>query len=167
MSPEIQPADPRLRLRFLLAMILIAAIGAAGILSLDDYLTRLHALVIARQTEAVAQAHRAIQAVLALIATGGTLLSVYLGSISWRALRSERFPPPGARVISDTRILHGAEARRRGQAGLALALLTLMATVVVVASAHRAFGRLLAIAATPVEQLDRPAPPRRPPLLPE
>ncbi len=142
MSPEIQPADAGFRVRVLLAMTLLAAIGAAGLLYLDAYLDDLDS----GGTGRLLAAERALAAVrwfLALMAAGGMLLGLYLGWISWRTLRSERFPPPGARVLSDTRVLRGRQARRRGQAGLVLAAATLLLTVFVALSADRLFARLL------------------------
>ncbi len=142
MSPEIQPADARLRIRVLLAMTLLAAAGTAGLLVLDGYLDKLDS----GGTGKPLAAERALAVVrwfLALMAAGGVMLGLYLGWISWRTLRSERFPPPGVRVISDTRIRRGREARRHGQAGLALAAATLLLTVFVALRAHRLFASLL------------------------
>ncbi len=161
MSPEIQPADPRVRRRFLLAMILVAAVGAVALLSLDDHLSRLHGQLAAPQPEDLAQAQRAVRVFLALVAAAGVAFSLYFGRVSWRALHAERFPPPGTRVISDTLVRHGPAARRRAQAGLVLAIATLLLTLAVVASADRAFSRLLDAAPA-----DPPAAPPRSPLLP-
>lgn len=143
MSPEVQRADPRLRFRWLVLLTLAAALGAAGILRLDDYLTDLHVVAVEAQPAAAEKVRFAVRAILTLIAGGGVLFSLYLGWISWRTLRHERYPPPGARVLSDTRIYRGQPARRRGQAGLALAALTLVLTLAVVARTQRVFDRLL------------------------
>ncbi len=161
----MQTADPGLRVRFLLGMILLAAIGAAGILSLEDSLARLHTPAAAPHPETIALARMAVRIFLAVVIAGGTLFSLYLASVSWRTITSERYPPPGTRVISDTRVRHGQPARRRGQAGLALAILTLLLTAVVTARASRIFGRLLATAA-PSEQTGQPTARSPSPLLP-
>ncbi len=149
LEPEIQHADERLRTRWLILLTLTAALGAAGILRLDDYLTELHTVAAGAQPAAMVKARYAARAILALIAVGGVLFSFYLGWISWRVLRHERYPPPGAQVLSDTRIYRGRSARRRGQAGLALAVLTLLLTLGVVARANRVFGRLLEVTLKP------------------
>ena len=151
---EVQRADPRLRVRVLLCMMLVAALGAAAILYLDAYLTELHTLVFEAKPEALDRARHAVFALLALIAAGGALFSLYLGRISWRTLRSERYPPPGTRVISDTEVHRGLEARRRGQAGLVLAALTLVLTMTIVSRAHRAFDQMLSPPLKPT-QLDQ------------
>ncbi len=143
MSTEIQPADPRLRSRWLVLLTLAAALGAVGLLTLDDFLRELHGLAARSHSAAAAQAKIAVRALLASIAAGGVLLSLLLARVSWRTLRAERYPPPGARVLSDTRIHRGRPARRRGQAGLALASLTLLFTLLVVTRAHQVFAGLL------------------------
>ncbi len=142
MSSEIQPADERLRFRLLLLMTLAAALGAVCLHGLDDYFTELHSLAVEAQPAAAMKAKRLVLAILGLATAGSTLFSLYLGRVSWRILRSGRFPPPGARVLSDTRVCHGRRARRRGLAGLALALLTLGLTVAIVARGYRIFDRL-------------------------
>ena len=50
---------------------------------------------------------------------------------------------PGARVISDTRVLRGLRARRRGQAGLGISVLTILLTAVIAWRADRLFHQLL------------------------
>lgn len=162
---QMQPADARLRIRFLLAMTIVAAAGGAGILYLDSYLGTLHSRG-AGSPLAAERALAAVRWVLALIAGGGVLFSLYLGSISWRTWSSERFPPPGARVISDTRVWHGRQARRRGQLGLALAAATFLLILFVTARAHRLFAQLLDTTLKPTPYYEVEAPPTRPSPLP-
>ncbi len=153
MSPQIQKADERLRIRWLVGLTLVAAIGAVGILRLDDYLSELHTLVAATQPATAEKARIAVRWVLAAIVGAGALFSLYLGWTSWRIYSGERYPPPGARVLSDTKILLGKAARRRGLIGLLLATLTLLLTLAVAARADRVFNRLLTptLEPTPVE----------------
>ena len=139
MSAEIQRADARLRVRFLILMTIVALLGAVGILQLNAYLVELHALAGRAQPLAAEKALRAVHTVLGLLTAGAALLSLHLGWFSWRTLSSGRFPPPGARVISDTRIHRGLQARRRGQAGLAIATLTILLTTVVIRQTERLF----------------------------
>ncbi len=153
MSPQIQQADEKLRIRWLVGLTVLATIGAVCILRLDDYLSELHTLVAAAQPDAPERAKAAVRWVLTAIVGAGSLFSLYLGWLSWRIVSSERYPPPGSRVLSDTRILSGAPARHRGLAGLLMAALTLLLTLAVAARAHRVFNRLLtpALRPTPVE----------------
>ncbi len=149
MSPDLQRADERLRIRWLAVLTLAAVLGAAGLLGLDHYLSGLDTVVADAQLDTVAKARLVVRAVLALIGLGGVLFSLYLARISWRTYSSERYPPPGARVLSDTRIYRGQAARRRGQAGLALAVLTLLLTLAVVTRADKVFDRLLDVTLKP------------------
>ena len=143
MSQEIQRADPRQRRRVLFALTGVALAAALGILYLDAYLKELHELAEQAQPVAAARAMRAVRTGFALLMEGAVGLSAYLGRTSWRTLRSERFPPPGQRVISDTRIRRGHQARRHGRAGLVLAALTLLLTLAVSIAGHRLFEQLL------------------------
>ena len=160
MSVEIQPADPRLRFRWLVLLTLAAALGAAGLWILDGYLQELHGLADESPAAAAAQAKTYARAFLAILAAGGFFLSLYLARVSWRTLRAERYPPPGARLLSDTRIKRGRPARRRGQAGLALSVLTLLLTFAVVERAHRVFSDLLDTRLKPT-RIDFQPPPGR------
>ncbi|MEM7350575.1 MAG: hypothetical protein AAF657_07200 [Acidobacteriota bacterium] len=143
MSVDIQPADPRRRVRFLLAMVSFAFLIALGLLYLDAYLRDLHGLAQNAQPLAAAKAERVVQIVFGLLACGALALSLYLGRTSWRTLQAERYPPPDARVISDTRIRRGPAARRQGQLGLVLAVLTFVLAIVVLFLAHRLLQPLL------------------------
>ena len=167
MSEEIQKADPRLRIRLLVLMTAVALAGALTILYLNAYLVRLHDLGPLLHPLAAARAMRAVQAFLAVMMAGALGLGLYLGWISRRILASGRFPPAGHRVISDTRVRRGAEARRYGFGGLAMAAATVLLTALIVWQANRLFGLLLDSSLKPTIYVpaERPppgAPARRP-----
>ena len=133
MDPEFQPADPVQRKRVLIVLTMLALLIALGIHTLDAYMADLHALAKESYTTAAMRAKVAVRWVLGLLLAGGLGLSGYLASTSWRTLKHLRHPPPGAKVISDTKIRHGEEARSHGRVGLILAGLTLVFTIAVVA----------------------------------
>ncbi len=141
MTHDIQPADPQLKRRFLLGMTGLAILIALGIHALDAYLLELHVLAQDAQPTAAAKAQDLIRMVLALLIAGTAALCLYLARSSWQTLKSERFPPPGTRVLSDTPIRRGAQARRYGQAGLLVAVLVMLVTVVVATQASRLLGK--------------------------
>jgi len=143
MDPEIQPADPQQRKRVLFAMMVIALLIALGINILDAYLVDLQALARESYTTAALKARLAVRWVLGLILASALGLSGYLASTSWRTLKHLRYPPPGTKVISDTRIRRGKEARDHGRAGLILAGLTLVLTVAVILLASSRLNPLL------------------------
>ncbi len=159
MSEEIQKADPRLRLRILILLTVVAAFGALGILYLHAYLARLHDLGPHLQPLAATRTVRAAHVFLAVLTGGALGLGLYLGWISRRVLASQRFPPPGHRVISDTRVRRGRQARRVGLCGLAFAALTVLLTAAVVWQANRLFGQLLDASLKPTIYVPAERPP--------
>ena len=161
MSPEIQRADAGLRIRFLLVMTLVAAAAARGLVYLDGYLSELQTLAEKARPTAAEKTLTAARIVFALLAAGGVALGIYLGHISWRALRAGRFPPPGTRVLSDTVVRQGAAARRHARAGLAFAVITILLTALIVVQGDRLFRRLLDTSLRPTQyvpptELDAP-----------
>ncbi len=143
MDPEIQPADPEQRKRVLIAMMVLALLIALGLNTLDAHLVDLQALAQESYTTAALKARLAVRWVLGLISASALGLSGYLASTSWRTLKHLRYPPPGTKVMSDTRIRRGKDARNHGRAGLILAGLTLMLTVAVLLLASNRVNSLL------------------------
>lgn len=158
MTLEIQPADPVLRRRFLIGAIAGVLVIAVGLNVLDAYLTGLHELALTAQPLAAAKAMRAVRIVLGLVVAGAVLLAGSLARTAWRTLESERFPPPGARMVSDTRIRRGREARRQGYAGLVMAGLILLLTAAIALAADALFRDLLStkLRPTPFDVPDEP-----------
>ena len=161
MSQEIQPADPRLRTVVLVLMTLAGMLGAAGLLYLDAHLTAL--LAFAEMAPPVVAAERFLRAArifLGLSAAIAVLVAGSLARVSWRTLRSERFPPPGSRVTSDTPVLRGSAARRRGLTGLAVAVLMLGATALAIGQLDNVLRGLLIVhpGPPPLEKVEPPVP---------
>jgi hypothetical protein len=118
--PEIQPADPVARRRALIAAVAIAAIGWAAFFVLQEWLAGF------RGGNPV-ETRRALEAALIWGSWAVCLPVAALATWLWleggRVRRAGRFPPPGARVIRDTPILHGDAARRRATAYRIIAIL--------------------------------------------
>ena len=108
MEQEIIRADRGYQLRWLLALLVMAVLGAAALG------WGLPAGIAYLAAADVAQAMRAIAAVLAVLWLTLVPLGAYLLFQARRILRAGRFPPANVRVIRDTRLLTGARARRRG-----------------------------------------------------
>ncbi|MEM7581944.1 MAG: hypothetical protein AAF560_01070 [Acidobacteriota bacterium] len=137
MTHDVQPADPRLRRRFLTVMVCVAALIALGIRALDAHLLELHVLAETAQPEAAVKAQDLMYKVLAVCFLAAAGLCLVLVRSSWKIIRSERFPAPGTRVLSDTPIRRGRAARRYGQAGLIVATLVLLLTWLITIQANR------------------------------
>lgn len=99
--PNIQRADPRLRKQ---ALLWILAILVAGLLALR--------YIALRPTPETLPLW--IGGSVGLSAVVIAAFAVYLWRLGVRIKASLRFPPPGLRVIRDTVIMDGADARRRG-----------------------------------------------------
>lgn len=121
---QVERADPRTR-RWALAFVALGA--AAGLLAFSVVESRLPAIQ-AWITEDPAQAALRLRLIAsglaAAVAIPTLLFAAYFWRLGGRVVRSNRFPPPGMRVIHDTIVWHGTSARRRGRIlqGLALIL---------------------------------------------
>jgi len=121
-SPEIViPADKKLRGIILMVLILAAAVGCLIILYFKGLLADMEVLAEHSPDRAVDKISGVLRAL--ALAMGGSILfiAVYLAYFSQRVWKTAQFPPPGTRVIKDTRLITGAAAKRRGAIGLILA----------------------------------------------
>ena len=140
----IQAADPELRRKVLGLLTVLGLLAVLGVLRLEAYLVDLGALAASSPHEAAAKALSVSRLFLAAVAALAVVLAAYLGRLSWRTLAVGRYPPPGVRVIRDTRVVRGPRARRYGWMVLALALLILAAGLLVPWRADRHLRALLA-----------------------
>jgi len=153
---EIQKADPEHRKRVLGVLVVVALAGVLGLAELEGHLRRLEAVARSTPHQAMASALLASRLFLGAVAAGAVCVAAFLGHRSWRTVRSGRHPPPGVRVIRDTRVVRGRRARLHGWIGLGLALLILLAGVLVPWRADRTLrgvldGRLQPILESPEE----------------
>lgn len=110
---EMQRADPKFRVRTLVAVLASAIAGGAVILLLRQERETLIAWLTAYPSEAST-------VMLLLLGLGGCLPLLFAAIWTWRCggrvLRENRFPPEGFKVIRDTPVLRGVAAHRRGKA---------------------------------------------------
>lgn len=119
---EIQKADPRARMTAVAVILVLGGAGAGLIVATHSYLAGLAALAESQPEVAIARGTFVFKLV---GLSGGLVLLVvaaYVANFAARVRRAERFPPPGVRVVRDTRIIEGPRARRRGDGGLLLAV---------------------------------------------
>ncbi|HKX99352.1 MAG TPA: hypothetical protein VJL86_06515 [Steroidobacteraceae bacterium] len=138
-SPEIQRADPATRRHVLAGVVAVAAACTAGYFALQRWLAGLRGLD-------AAQVQQALERALVLASWAAMLPAVVVAAFLWRygtrVCEAGRFPAPGARVIRDTPVLHGAPAQLRGTLLKVLAaFLALLATGTLIA-AYRLIARL-------------------------
>ncbi len=148
---QIDVADPERRKKVLGLLVLVSLLAVFGVLRLDAYLVELRELAATDPAAAAAETLAVSRLFLAAIAGGAAVLAVYLGRLSWRTLANRRYPPPGMRVISDTRVVRGRRARRYGWGLLALAVVICAAGLFV---SYRADRHLLALLRPGLEATD-------------
>lgn len=117
MSEEIIPADRTYRRTLVviyLVLVLAGGIAIGWVLPwAERYLEGL-------------QAHRALGVIkFALIVLFLSIvpLGVYLFTVGRKMIRYERFPPPGMKVITDTKVVEGEKVKFQGQVVVVLSLL--------------------------------------------
>ncbi len=109
-------ADKRARMFFIIAWIVCVCVGAALIRWVLPWgQGRL-------EKAEPAKALLAIQIAIGFIFLSTIPFSVYLFRLGLRAIRCQQMPPPGTRVIKDTKVLEGDKAVTRGRLTIALAL---------------------------------------------
>ncbi len=68
---------------------------------------------------------RGLQVMTAILFLSLVPLSAYLYWYGWRVMRSRRMPPPGTRVIRNTKVIEGDAAVTRGRLAMVLAVILL------------------------------------------
>lgn len=111
MEHEIVPADKRQRRLTIVAVVLLFLGGLVGLAGLRWHLGRLEQLVEEHPRQAVEKALRLV----GVFAWVGGLSFLGAGAWLWRLgrriNRAGRFPPPGMKVVRDTRVRTAAGAR--------------------------------------------------------
>lgn len=122
MSDDILPADRRLRTILIgvaIALTLVALLLYVYVL--PGYLGYLGGLLQTRTLRGKSEVQQFIDIFVLLMVFGVAGLAIYLALFGRKVLASGRFPPPGARVLVDTRIHTGAAAAHRGRSALVAA----------------------------------------------
>jgi hypothetical protein len=111
---SVRKADPAWRRRVLVLAAIGASIAALLIGALGRYRTALVDWIIA-DPAATADRVGLVVAVSMVVSLGPLLgFAASIWAVGGRAVRSREFPPPGLRVIRDTRVITDDAAVRRG-----------------------------------------------------
>lgn len=128
MEEEIVPADKRHRRLALVTAVLITLVGVLLLGILYGYLGQIKRDMAEKDRRT---AEGELLRLTAAVNWIGGLSFVGMGAWFWRLgrriNRSGRFPPPGAKVIRDTRVRTGAKARELASLAQAAALLCVLA----------------------------------------
>lgn len=112
---EIEPADPRLRRRAIIALVAAGLIGATGIAMLQQWLDELARGRDATDPGTLGLMATALALTIGIACASLLVLGFYLWRLGTRVHASMRFPPPGMRVLRDTPVVRGADASRRAR----------------------------------------------------
>jgi hypothetical protein len=131
---QIERADRRARRR---AGVLVAIGAAAGLLiywGVRSRLPALHAWIAQDPAQTPIRLKLIATGLAAAVAVPTLLFARHFWRLGNRVVRSNRYPPPGMRVIRDTVVWQGDSARRRGRMlqGVALILLFIVGGVVTI-----------------------------------
>jgi len=127
MSQDIAPADKEFRKRFVVFLMLIIIVFVFAILSMKSYLDQMGEL----RRENPGLAGKKVVLLLKWWMGLGSLpilgLAVYQIVIARRILKAVQYPPPGLKMLRDTKIQTGAKAKK-----MAISLIALSSIVIVI-----------------------------------
>lgn len=110
-SDEIIPADKGLRKKTIIGIIGIVLAAMVVGPYVNGYLAELRQEAVQKPELAYSKMIVLMKWVLGSAALLITLTGVYLLVIAFRALKAGRYPPPGMKVIKDTRVKTGRQAK--------------------------------------------------------
>ena len=121
---DVVRADPALRRGALLTLLALAIIGTIEIAWFLPWLSSLVETRAAQGRSISLLACISFVSIVALLAVPVTVVGVRVVKSGRAAVRHGRFPPPGTRVLRDTKVLEGKPAQVFGkiQRGLGIAL---------------------------------------------
>ncbi len=129
MLETIVPVNPRLRKQALLWGILVAVVGAGGILTLVVYLQRLTASQQVTPQSGVEHVRYVLFLAEAGIVIPVLSLAGMLGYLAMRVFRSGQYPPPEMQVLRDTKIRTGRAAQHAAKICLLFAAVVVLCGV--------------------------------------
>jgi hypothetical protein len=127
MIQDIVPADKEYRKRFIFFLVLIVIVFAVTILSIKSYLDQMAQLTRENPNLAAEKVMFLLKWWMGLGSLPILGLAVYQILLARRVLKSGQFPPPGMKVVRDTKIKTGGKAKK-----VALSLIVLSSIIVVI-----------------------------------
>ena len=112
MNQDIIPADKEFRKRFIIFLVLIVIVFVISILSMKSYLDQMAQLTRGNPDLAVKKVMVLLKWWLGLGSLPILGLAVYQILLARRVLKSGQFPPPGMKVVRDTRMRTGGKAKK-------------------------------------------------------
>jgi len=114
MNQDVVPADKTLRKKFFIFLGLSVIAGLIIVLYFNEYLEQIKQISEKNPELAFKKSMFALKVSLGLVSLLLLMTGLYSIVLARKTLRSGQYPPPGMRVIKDTRLRTGAQARRAG-----------------------------------------------------
>ena len=125
---QIDKADRQIRKRMILLVVVEILLGLVLILWFYTYLETLLTIGAEAPETAMNKVLNLLGIVLTIVAISLIGFSFYILKVAFMVFRSSRFPPPGMRVIKDTRVVEGRKARFRAVLFLLISALMIAAS---------------------------------------
>jgi len=130
MTEHIIPVDKKLRKQTLIGLLLLILIGAFLIQAILAHFEEIKSLAITNPDLSVLKVKEFVCWVIILNAILSLAFCVYFVSIAIRILKSKRYPPPGMRVIKDTRLQTGKKAKAMAIVQIIMAVFAILTNAV-------------------------------------
>jgi hypothetical protein len=127
MNQDIVRADKEFRKRFIIFLVIIVIVFVATILSMKSYLDQIAQLTRENPDLAAKKVIFLLKWWMGLGSLPILGLGVYQILLARRVLKSGQFPPPGMKVVRDTKIKTGGKAKK-----VAISLIVLSSVIIVI-----------------------------------
>ncbi|THB71060.1 MAG: hypothetical protein D6E12_01915 [Desulfovibrio sp.] len=129
LEPKVIPADPVLRKRVLIILMILSVLAGALLCLVLQRLQAIESLLNQDLALALAQLDFLLLALGIFVACSSLLATFYFLRLGLHILQAGQFPPPGMKVVRDTVVRSGGYARALGVASITLAALLLLTNV--------------------------------------
>jgi hypothetical protein len=119
---DVRPADPAVRRRAVLVLVVGTCVGALLIVAFERYRIPLSDWVLADPAVSSRRLRLVFLGLAGLFLAPLLAFAAYIWSLGVKVVRAREFPPPGLRVIRDTPVVRGERAVSRGRLLKVLAL---------------------------------------------
>ena len=127
MNELMIPADRDHRKKVVIWAVLFALVGAFSVLALYATFMGLESLAEADPEKALQKLKKILTVITVLNAFASSLFAIYFTSVAARIIKSGQYPPPGMRVLRDTKL-------RTGKAAKWMAVPQILAAVLILAT---------------------------------
>lgn len=144
----IQKADKEYRNKYLKRLFLYTGLGIGMILWVVPL------LISFLETLKPERAIKTVVVVFIIMFLSLIPMAIYMMKLGGRILKSERFPPPGMKVIRDTVVLEGQHARTRGYLIMILSLILIILSTGFMITMPYLLNKFIEVRQNPSESYD-------------